>query len=90
MRRLAILIVLLCAASASAADWIFLPSTYTHKDGKRVTQYAKPKPAFVPDYSDWYHRVRIYSDSHGRTYTWETWDNRFPRYHHRYYYYYYP
>jgi hypothetical protein len=40
---------LVAAGSTQAASWIFRPSSYTHDPvtGDRVTQYARPKPAFV-------------------------------------------
>ncbi len=47
-----IVIALLCAAVAppAEADWLTLPSRYTHdgQTGERVTQYAQPAAAVAP------------------------------------------
>lgn len=80
MRILIFTLVLLLASTASAADWIFAPSTYTHKNGERVTQYAEPEPAYTPDYSQYRHHVYIYQDNRGHYYRRDTW--RYPPYYH--------
>lgn len=43
MRTLIIIASLLCLG----ADWMTMPSYYTHRDGKRVTQFAPKEPAIV-------------------------------------------
>ncbi len=47
---------LACAAApAAAADWMFEQSTFSHnpQTGERVTQYARPAPAFAPNRPDY-------------------------------------
>lgn len=44
-----------CAASAAAGDWIYLPSTYSNspETGQRVTQYAPLPPVYAPQREDY-------------------------------------
>ncbi len=73
-------ILLAGACQALGSEWIFMSSVYTHKDGQRVTQYAKPKPAYVHK-EPMYHRFYNHRDSDGRYYLRETWYN-YPHYSH--------
>jgi hypothetical protein len=39
-------LLILCSAQAHA-QWIFLPSYYTHRNGERVYQYSFPAPSYA-------------------------------------------
>jgi hypothetical protein len=68
-------------------SWIFLPSAYSHDaQGNRVTQYAKPAPAYVPVYPNYRQRVYRHRDTFAYPYgdydhwhvieTWESHETR--------------
>ena len=86
MRRhlvLALALAAVCrAALAAEGSWIFRPSAYTHdpQTGERVTQFAKPAPAYVredPTYEQSaYRHTRTtfrYGDSSDHLHIVETW-----------------
>ena len=66
-------VILVFSATAQANEWIFQLSTFTHRDGSRVTQYTKPKLHYLqhdPNFRRW---LYIHRDSNGNYYMRETW-----------------
>jgi len=49
MNKIFLLLLLAGGAATARADWIFLPSTYSHdrESGERVDQYTPPPPAYA-------------------------------------------
>jgi len=58
-----VLLLLLLTTPATATDWITAPSYYTHRDGQRVRQYARPRPTY-PNHSEV--KVYVYRQRHSR------------------------
>jgi hypothetical protein len=79
MTKALAIFILLVSASVAQASWIFLPSTYTHRDGERVVQYTKPAPAYRQDDTQWRHWIRIHRDTRGNYHRWETWYKPYQR-----------
>ncbi len=46
MKTILWVLLILCSAQAQA-EWIFLPSYYTHRNGERVYQYSLPAPSYA-------------------------------------------
>jgi hypothetical protein len=47
MKTLLWLALTLLGGTSAHAEWIFLPSYYTHRNGDRVYQYELPAPSYV-------------------------------------------
>ena len=86
MRRHLVLLVALAAVSQAAPaaekSWVFRPSYYTHDpaSGDRVSQFARPAPAYVredPTYQQSAYRhsttTRLYGESSDHLHIVETW-----------------
>lgn len=61
-----------------AVSWLFMPSTYTHKEGQRVSQYSEPPKAYAqPGHMETLHFSDEYNYLHGAE-SWKSdhWYNR--------------
>ena len=47
MKTLLWLALIVLGGTSAHAEWIFLPSYYTHRNGERVYQYKLPAPSYV-------------------------------------------
>jgi hypothetical protein len=47
MKTLLWLAMVVLGSTTAHAEWIFLPSYYTHRNGERVCQYSLPAPSYA-------------------------------------------
>lgn len=61
------------ALPRAESSWVFWSSVYSHDaQGRRVTQYAKPAPAYRPEYD---YRLRAYHYQHHHTRFGDSWEH---------------